>query len=92
MTADDAEAFNERAGIAEYMGGLSREAAEKLAADEMEAHRAACEARHVANMESNEARAEFINLVAKHRGPEAAQALRVAAYREMRKGQEHGKA
>ena len=84
MTPAEREAFEERAAIAEFDGGLSRQAAESLAADELEAHRAACEARQVAGMSSNQERADYINQVAKNRGPEAAQQLRRAAYNVMR--------
>lgn len=76
------EIYDERAGIAEFCGGMTREQAEAIA----EAERAECEARHVAGMSGNVERADYINQVAKARGPVAAQSLRVAAYREMRKG------
>lgn len=45
-----------------------------------EAHRAACEARYVAGLESDEARARFMGGVVKRRGVDAAQKLRIAAW------------
>jgi hypothetical protein len=49
-----------------------------------EAHRAACEARHVASMDTHRDRREYLGGVKKARGADAAEALRVAAWRVMR--------
>ena len=84
--AELAEPFEERAGIMEFMGGLSREEAEEEARQDVEKHRHACEARAVAGMESNAARAEFLRDVAKRRGEEAAERLRRDAWEILRKG------
>lgn len=51
-----------------------------------EAHRAACEARHVAAMSDDDARREFLRQVEKHRGREAADALRRAAWDNLKGG------
>lgn len=55
-----------------------------------EAHRAACEARYVAGLDGDEARAGYIAQVVKRRGTDAAQALRIAAWKIINGG-EHGK-
>jgi hypothetical protein len=49
-----------------------------------ETHRAACEARHVASMDTHRDRREYLGGVKKARGADAAEALRVAAWRVMR--------
>lgn len=89
MLAADREFFEERAGIAEYCGAMPRAAAEAQAARETEAHRAACEARHVAGMPDDEARAGFLRQVEKHRGKEAADALRRAAWEIVKRKGNH---
>lgn len=57
-----------------------------------EEHRAACEARYVADMQDDETRAGFLAAVEKKRGREAAQALRNAAWQVIRGRIRDGKA
>lgn len=57
-----------------------------------EAHRAACEARHVAAMSDDEARAGFLRQVEAKRGADAAAALRRAAWNLLKgEGAKNGK-
>ena len=51
IDADAREFFEERAAIAEYDGGLSREEAEAKAREATERHRLACWERHLRNAE-----------------------------------------
>ena len=69
------EIFEERAGIAEYEGLLTRDDAEKLGLLESERWRRDCEIRHVMNLPFAERR-PFLNSVEKVRGKEAADKLR----------------
>ena len=60
----------------------------RVVCNECEDWRAECEARHVANMEDNDARLTFLRHVGERRGEEAARALRKAAraiYQEAKK-------
>lgn len=76
MIAKDAELFEERAAIAEFDGGLSREDAEKQAAAEVEKHRHECEVRWVIGLETLEARRKYMVDVENVRGKVAADRLR----------------
>lgn len=55
-----------------------------------EPHRFACEARHVAALPSDQARADYLQGVAKHRGEDAAKKLRLAAWDAMREQTNRG--
>lgn len=79
-----AEPFEERAGIMEFCGGMTRDEAEEEARQDVEKHRHACEVRAVVAMESDEARADFLARVEKARGSEAARRLRREAWQSMR--------
>ena len=73
------ELFNERAGIREFDGGLSRDIAERLAEEDVEAYRHRCEVASVVRMyqtKGAEAVKSFLLQVEKHRGSEAAERLR----------------
>ena len=59
--------------------------------NDSEWYRAECEARTAAAWATDEERADFLKLVEKHRGPEAAQALRRDIWHVM-KGFDNGKA
>lgn len=87
----DREFFEERAAIREFDGGQQRQDAEAAARLETERHRAQCEARALVAMLSNDERGDYLEDVERHRGKEAAQALRIAAWNLM-KGAANGKA
>jgi hypothetical protein len=77
--SDELELFNERAGIREFDGGLSRDIAERLAEEDVEAYRHRCEVASVVRMyktKGAEAVKKFLLLVEKERGSTAAQRLR----------------
>lgn len=85
--SDELELFNERAGIREFDGGLSRDIAERLAEEDVEAYRHRCEVASVVRMYNKflkERGAEyaktriksFLLQVEKARGSEAAERLR----------------
>lgn len=76
----DLDQFEERAAIMEFDGGMSREDAERWARIDLERIRRSSEARYVAGLPGNAERAEYLAAVASKRGPEEAQALRVAAW------------
>lgn len=69
----DREAFEERAAIMEFDGGMQRRAAEERARHE-------CEARQIARMATHQERADYLAAVALHRGQEAADSLRRDAW------------
>ena len=48
--SDELELFNERAGIREFDGGLSRDIAERLAEEDVEAYRHKCEIDSIVRM------------------------------------------
>ena len=89
------ELFNERAGIREFDGGLSRDIAERLAEEDVEAYRHRCEVASVVRMYNKflkERGAEyaktriqsFLLQVEKARGSEASARLREAALAQIR--------
>lgn len=69
------EIAEERSGICEFDGLLTREDAEKRGLLESEQWRTACEVRHVLKMPLAERR-DFLTDVEKKRGPKAAEELR----------------
>ena len=87
----DREFFEERAAIREFDGGQQRQEAEAAARIETERHRAECEARALVALPSDDERRGYLEGVEAHRGKEAAQALRIAAWQIM-KGAANGKA
>lgn len=79
MTDHD-DAYEERAAIAEFDGGLSRAQAEALAAEE----RFRCEVRYVCKLGA--AANQYLSLVADRRGQDAADELRREAREQYRRG------
>lgn len=92
MTAyrsDEIELFNERAGIREFDGGLSRDIAERLAEEDVEAYRHKCEVDSIVRMyktKGGDAVKSFLLQVEKHRGSETASRLREEALAQVRLG------
>ena len=73
------EFFNERAAIREHDGGMSKEDAERMAKEDVEAYRHHCECLSVVRMyrqKGSEAVKSYLLQVEKHRGSEPAQRLR----------------
>lgn len=76
------ELFEERAGIREYDGGLSREEAERLAREDVQQALFTAEVQSVVRMYRTKGGAavkSFLLQVEKHRGGQAAERLRGAA-------------
>ena len=71
------ERFEERAGIVEYCGLLTREEAEKQGKLESEDYRRSCELRTIHNMDVPQRR-DYFSKVQKARGKESAECLREA--------------
>lgn len=86
---EELELFNERAGIREFDGGLSRDIAERLAEEDVEAYRHQCEVASVVRMyreKGGDHVKKFLLLVEKARGIDAAQRLRCEALAQVRLG------
>lgn len=82
LFASAAEMAEERAGILEFDGLLTREEAERLGKLESEEWRHACEVRHIVAMASVSERREYLGMVEKRRGKEAGDKLRDSVSRE----------
>ena len=85
--SDELELFNERAGIREFDGGLSRDIAELLAEEDVEAYRHRCEVVSVVRMfkeKGGDFVKSFLLKVEKNSGSAAAQRLRGAALKQVR--------
>lgn len=94
---EELELFNERAGIREFDGGLSRDIAERLAEEDVEAYRHKCEVDSIVR-KYNEALQKrgkdyakeriqsFLLQIEKYRGSETASRLREEALAQIRLG------
>ena len=83
------ELFNERAAIREHDGGMSKEDAERMAREDVEAYRHRCECFSVVRMyceKGSEAVKSYLLQVEKHRGSEPAQRLRNDALEMLKTG------
>lgn len=86
---DKHELFNERAGIREFDGGLSREEAERRAAEDVQRAKHRCEIRSILRLygaEGIKGVDRFINLVAEKRGADAAARLQEEAIAQWQAG------
>ena len=86
---EELELFNERAGIREFDGGLSRDIAERLAEEDVEAYRHKCEVDSIVRMyktKGGDAVKSFLLQVEKHRGSETSFRLREEALAQIRLG------
>ena len=86
-TEAEIEFFNERAAIREHDGGMSKEDAERMATEDVEAYRHQCEVASVVRMyreKGGDAVKSFLLQVEKHRGSEAAARLREEALRKIK--------
>ena len=88
-TEPEIEFFNERAAIREHDGGMSKEDAERMAREDVEAYRHRCECLSVVRMyreKGSEAVKSYLLQVEKHRGSDSAQRLRNDALEMLKTG------
>lgn len=84
------ELYNERAAIREHDGGMSKEDAERMAKEDVEAYRHHCECISVVRMyrqKGSEAVKSYLLQVEKHRGSQPAQRLRNDALEMLKTGE-----